>query len=63
MFKGFAIRNRDHVPQYLKLPYGPKGKILKLYQTLSCTIVLDKCIFLVIVSIPLLDNISTFDIF
>ena len=53
----------NHLPQYLKLPYDPKGEIWKLYQTLTCTTLLDKGRFLVIVSIPLLDNMNTFKSF
>ena len=37
-------------------------EIWKLCETLTCTTVLDKSRFLVIVSIPLLDNVNTFEI-
>ena len=61
--KGFLFKEENHLPEYLKLPYDPKREIWKSYQTLTCTTVLDKGRFLVIVSIPLLDNINTFEIF
>ena len=61
--KDLLLEIQNHLAQYLKLPYDPKGEIWKLYQTLTCTTVLDKSRFLVIVSIPLLDNINTFEIF
>ena len=62
-FEGFAIRNRDLFTIILKCPYDHKGEIWKLYQTLTFITVLDKGRFSVIVSIPVLDNINTFEIF
>ena len=53
---------QNHLPEYIKLLYAPKGEIWKLYQTLTCTKVLDKGRFLVIVSVPLLDHMNTFEI-
>ena len=41
----------------------PKWEIWKLYQILTCTTVLDKGGFLVIVSMAMLDNVNTFQIF
>ena len=61
-FEGFAIRN-NHLPEYLKSPFDTKGEILKLYKTATCTTVLDKGRFLVIVSFHLLDNMNTLKIF
>ena len=52
----------NHLSEYLKLPYDTKGEIWKLYQTHTCTTVLDKGRFFVIVSIPLLDSMNTFEI-
>ena len=61
---GLLLEIENHLPEYmyLELPYDTKGEIWKLYQTLTCTTVLDMCKFLVIVSIPLLDNMNTFKV-
>ena len=40
--KGLLLEIENHLPVYLKLPYDPKWDIMKLYQTLTCTTVLDK---------------------
>ena len=61
--KGLLLEIKNHLPEYLKLQYHPKGEIWKLYHTLPCTTALDKARFLVIVSIPLLDNMYTLEIF
>ena len=64
--KKLFIEVESHLPEFLKLPYDPKGKIWKLYQTLTCSTVLDEGRFLVIVSIPLLDkinNVAIYDVF
>ena len=62
-FEGFAIRNSESFTTVFKLLHDPKKEIWKLYQTLTCNMALDKGRFLVIVLIPLLDNMNTFDIF
>ena len=63
-FEAFAIRNRESFTKvFLKLLYDPKGETWKLFQTLTCTTVLYKGRFLVIFSIPLLDNTNTFEIY
>ena len=62
-FEGFGIRNRESFTWIFKVLYDQKGVIWKLYETLTCAIVLDKGRFLAIVSIPLLDNMNTFEIF
>ena len=61
--EGFAIRNRESFIRVFKVRYDPKGEIQKLFQTLTCHTILDKSRFLVIVSIPLFDNVNTFEIF
>ena len=61
--KGLLIEIESHLPPFLELPYDPKGEIWKLYQTLTCTTVLDRGKFLVIVLIPLLDKAKKFEIF
>ena len=61
-FNGLLLEIENQLPEYLKLPYDPKGEIWKLCQTLTCTTVLDKGRFLVVISIPLLDNMNTFAI-
>ena len=61
--KKLLIEIESHLPEFLKLPYDPKGKIWKFYQTFTCSTVLDEGRFLVIVSIPLLDQINKFEIY
>ena len=61
--KGLLVEIDNHLPEYLKLPYDPKGDIWKVYKTLTCTTVLDKGKFLAIVSVSLLDNMNTFENF
>ena len=60
-FDGLLSEIENHLPEYLKLLYDPKGGIWKLYQTHVPQFVIGW--ILVIVSIPLLDNINTFEIF
>ena len=61
--KGLLLEIQNHLPpEYLKLPYDPKGEIWKLHQTCTCITVFCKGRFLVIVSIPLFDNMNTFEI-
>ena len=61
--KDFQLEIENHLPEYLKLPYDPQGEIWKLYWIVTCTTVLDKGRYLVIVSVPLLDNMNSFEIF
>ena len=61
--KSLLLEIENHLPEYLMLLYDPKGEIWKLFQTLTCTTVLEKDRFLVIISILLLDNMNTFEIF
>ena len=56
--KKLLIEIESHLTEFLKLPYDPKGKITKFYQTLTCSTVLDEGRLLAIVSIPLLDKIT-----
>ena len=55
--KKLLIKIESHLPEFLKFPYDPKGKIWKFYQNLTCSTVFDEGRFLVIVSIPLLDKV------
>ena len=43
------------------LPYDPRGKIWKFYQTLSCATAIDQGKFLIIVSIPLLNKNNKYE--
>ena len=61
--KGLILEIENHLPEYLKLPHNPKGEIRRLFQTLTCTTALDSGGLLVIVSIPLSDNMNTFEFF
>ena len=40
--KDLLLEIESHLPEYLKLLYDPKGEVWKLYQTFTCTIVLNK---------------------
>ena len=40
---------KRHLPEFLSLPYDPRGKIWKFYQTLTCATVIDQGRFLIIV--------------
>ena len=61
--KDLLLEIDNHLQGYLKLPYDPNGEIWKLYQTLTCIIGLDKGRFFGNFSIPLLDNMNTFENF
>ena len=43
--KKLLIEIESYLPEFLKLPYDPKGKIWKFYQTLSSSTVLDESRF------------------
>ena len=58
--KGLLLEIENHFPEYSKLLYNPKGEIWKLCHVLTHTTVLDKGRILVLVSIPLLDNMNPF---
>ena len=62
-FEGSAMRNRESFTRVFKVTIWCKRRDLKLYQTLTYTTDLDNGRFFVIVSIPLLDNRDTFEIF
>ena len=47
---------KGHLPKFLSLPYDPRGKIWKIYYTITCATVIDQGRFLIIVLIPLLDT-------
>ena len=38
--KGLLLEIENHLPEYLKLPYDPKGEIWGVNQTFTCTTVL-----------------------
>ena len=59
---GFAIRCRESFTTVFSYCMTQKREIWKLYQPLT-TAILDKGRILEIVSIPLLDNMNTFEIF
>ena len=60
--KSLLLEIENHLPQYLKLWYDPKGE-LEVISDSYLYHSLDKGRFFVIASIPLLDNINTFEIF
>ena len=61
--KDLLIEIESHLPTFLQLPYDPRREIWKLYKILTCTTVPEKGRFLVVVSIPLLDKNSKFEIY
>ena len=63
VMKKLLIEIESHLPEFFKVPYDPKGKIQKFYQTLPCSTLFDEGRFLVIVSIPLLDKINKFEMY
>ena len=61
--KVLLLEIENHLAQYLKLQFDPKRRDLEVISHSYSYHILDKGIFLVIVSIPLLDNTNTFKIF
>ena len=54
---------KGHLPEFLILPYDPRAKIWKCYQTLTCATVINQGKFLIIVSIPLLDKNNKYEVY
>ena len=49
------------IPHHLTLPNDPEKELWKYYQSLTCTTILDRGMFLVVVSVPLLDRDNKFE--
>ena len=61
--KKLLLEMQTKLPYHLALPEDQTENLWKYYQSLSCTIILDEDKFLVIVSVPLLDRETTFEIY
>ena len=61
--KKLLLEMQTKLPYHLTLPEDPTENLWKYYQSLSCTTILDEDKFLVIVSVPLLDRETTFEIY
>ena len=54
---------KSKLHHHLTLPNHPVGELWKYYQPLTCTTILDRGMFLVVVSVPLLDRVNKFEIY
>ena len=61
--KKLLLEMQTKLPYHLTLPEDPTENLWNYYQSLSCTTILDEDKFLVIVSVPLLDRETTFEIY
>ena len=61
--KKLLLEMQTKLPYHLTLPEDPTENLWKYYQSLSCTTILNEDRFLVIVSVPLLDRETTFEIY
>ena len=53
---------KSKLPHHLTLPNDPVRELWKYYQSLACTTILDRGMFLVVVLVPLLDRDNKFEI-
>ncbi len=53
----------DNLPSTVKLPFDLGTQLFKYYETLHCTVVQDNSGFLVLITVPLNDLTSEFDLF
>ena len=58
--KRLLLEMKSKLPHHLTLPNDPDRKLWKYYQSLTCTTILDTGMFLVVVSVPLLDRDNKF---
>ena len=61
--KNLLIEMRSKLPHHLTLPDDPERQLWKYYQSLTCTTILDKGMFLVVVNLPLIDRDHKFEIY
>ena len=61
--KRLLLEMKSKLPHHLTLPNGPDRKLWKYYQSFTCTTILDRGMFLVVVLVPLLDRDNKFEIF
>ena len=61
--KRLLLEMKFELPHHLTLPNDPDRELWKYYQSLTCTTILDRGMFLVVVSVPLLDRDNTFEIY
>ena len=61
--KHLLIDMSSKLPHHLTLPDDPDEGLWKYYQSLTCTTILDKSMFLVVVNLPLIDRDHKFEIY
>ena len=61
--KKLLLEMQSKLPYHLTLPEDPIENLWKYYQSISCTTILDEDKFFVIVSVPLLDRETKFEIY
>ena len=54
---------KSKLPHHLTLPNDPDRELWKYYQSLTCTTILDRAMFLVVALVPLLDRDNKFEIY
>ena len=59
--KRLLLEMKSKLPHYLTLPYDADRELRKYYQSLTCTTILDREMFLVVVSVPLFDRDNKFE--
>ena len=61
--KRLLLEMKSKLRHHLTLPNDPDRELWKYYQSLTCTTILDRGVFLVVVSVPLLDRDNKFEIY
>ena len=61
--KRLLLEMKSKLPHHLTLPNDPVRELWKYYQSLTCTTMLDRGMFLVVVLVPLLDRDNKFEIY
>ena len=61
--KRLLLDMRSKLPHQLTLPNDPDRELWKYYQSITCTTILDRGMFLVVVLVPLLNRNNKFEIY
>ena len=61
--KRLLLEMKSKLPYHLTSPNDPDKELWKYYQSLTCTTILDRGMFLVVVSVPLLSRDNKFEIY
>ena len=61
--KRLLLEMKSKLPHHLTLPNDPDRELWKYYQSLTCTTILSRGMFLVVVLVPLLDRDNKFEIY